>query len=317
VAVFTPVPADAADAFLTAYDLGRLVALEPVPEGVENTTYRLTAEAGVFALALFEARTAPDAPGFFLPLAAHAAATGVSVPEPIARRDGGYVGKLQARPAALVRWAPGAWSRAPTAPLTRRAGRALAELHLACRGFPASRANPMGREACLRLVERCAARAEGADAALVRELATEAAALGDVFSGDLPGGPIHADYFPDNVLFYEGEVSAVIDWAFACIGPWAYDLAVALTAWGFDEAGAADTERLQALRHGYEAVRPLQPAETAALPRLCRQAALRFTLSRLHDRLHHDAGWQVTPKDPLAYARRLRFFQDRREDAVA
>ena len=48
--------------------------------------------------------------------------------------------------------------------------------------------------------------------------------LGDPFTDDLPGGAIHADYFPDNVLFEDGAVSAVIDFYFGCTGAFAYDL---------------------------------------------------------------------------------------------
>jgi homoserine kinase type II len=40
---------------------------------------------------------------------------------------------------------------------------------------------------------------------------------------------------------------------------------------------------------------------------LCAGAALRFLLTRLYDWLNHPPGAFVTPKDPLEYARKLRF----------
>ena len=88
--------------------------------------------------------------------------------------------------------------------------------------------------------------------------------LGDPFTDDLPGGAIHADYFPDNVLFEDGAVSAVIDFYFGCDGAFAYDLAIALSAWGFDAEGRPMPEALAAFQCGYEAVRPLSAAERAA-----------------------------------------------------
>ena len=58
----------------------------------------------------------------------------------------------------------------------------------------------------------------------------------------------------------------------------------------------------------YAAHRPLSAAERAALPVLCRGAALRFLLTRLYDLTHTPEGALVTRKDPVEYLRKLRFF---------
>ena len=50
--------------------------------------------------------------------------------------------------------------------------------------------------------------------------------------------------------------------------------------------------------------------ERAALPVLARGAAMRFLMSRAYDWLNTPPGALVTPKDPLAYARRLEFYRD-------
>ena len=49
--------------------------------------------------------------------------------------------------------------------------------------------------------------------------------------------------------------------------------------------------------------------DVAALPILCRGAALRFLLTRLFDWLNEVDGALVRPKDPLEYADKLRFHQ--------
>ena len=55
--------------------------------------------------------------------------------------------------------------------------------------------------------------------------------------------------------------------------------------------------------------RKLSEAEQDALPLLSRGSALRFLLTRLVDFLNVPSGALVKPKDPLEYARKLRFQQ--------
>jgi homoserine kinase type II len=54
-------------------------------------------------------------------------------------------------------------------------------------------------------------------------------------------------------------------------------------------------------------VRPLEEAELAFLPLLCRGSAVRFLLTRLYDWLNHPEGALVRPKNPLEFLRKLAF----------
>ena len=120
---------------------------------------------------------------------------------------------------------------------------------------------------------------------------------------------IHADLFPDNALFHDGEISGVIDFYFACSDSFAYDLAITHVAWAFSPDGSVHhAERSAALLAGYQSVRPLSEAEHAAFPLLCRGAALRFLLTRCYDWLNTPAGALVNRKDPLAFRHRLDFY---------
>ena len=127
-------------------------------------------------------------------------------------------------------------------------------------------------------------------------------------AGTLPAGHIHADLFPDNVFFLDGKLSGLIDFYFAATDLLAYDIAIALNAWCFEPDYAFNVTKARALLAAYAAVRPLTQAERAALPVLCRGAALRFALTRLFDWINTPAGAMVTRKDPMEYIRRLRFF---------
>jgi homoserine kinase type II len=124
---------------------------------------------------------------------------------------------------------------------------------------------------------------------------------------------IHADLFTDNVFFIGDALSGLIDFYFACTDAFAYDLAVCLNAWCFEADGTFHRDRAAALIAGYEAVRPLESAEVAALPILCRGAALRFMLTRLVDWLNVPPGALVKPKDPREFDRRLTFHRQARD----
>ena len=126
---------------------------------------------------------------------------------------------------------------------------------------------------------------------------------------DLPRGVIHADLFPNNVFFIKDRLSGLIDFYFACTDAFAYDLAICLNSWCFEADSSFNLTKGQALLAGYESVRPLEPAEVAALPALCRGAALRFLLTRLVDWLNVPPGALVKPLDPLEYDRKLVFHQ--------
>ncbi len=123
----------------------------------------------------------------------------------------------------------------------------------------------------------------------------------------LPEGQIHADLFPDNVFFLDHQISGLIDFYFAATDVLAYDLAICLNAWCFEQDGAFNVTRGRALISAYRNVRPLTDAEAEAMPVLAQGAALRFLLTRLYDWLYTPAGALVTPKDPLEYLRKLRF----------
>ena len=315
MAVFTPVTDEQARAFLAVYPLGAFASLHPIAEGVENTNYRLeTAPAGLgsarHVLTLFEARTDAASLPFCLGLTDHLAARGFPAPRPVQNMDGDRVGALNGRPAAVIEWLPGAWLRDPSPDEIEAAGAMLARLHLEAAGFPLERSNPVGPVGWRALADRSATAATGEDRDILEGVEAALARLGDPWAEDLPRGPIHADYFPDNILFDGGQVSGVIDFYFGCTDLLAYDLAIALSAWGFDGAGVAIPGAVEAFRRGYEAVRPLTSAEAAALPRLGEAAAIRFTLTRLHDRIFHDPTKLVTPKDPGAFFRRAAWWRE-------
>jgi homoserine kinase type II len=309
MAVYTDVAAEELGAFLSAYDLGDLLAYKGIAEGVENSNFLLHTSGGYFILTLYEKRVAAADLPFFLGLMEHLAARGLNCPQPVKTRAGETLGRLAGRPAAIVTFLDGMWIRRPSAAHCAGLGRALAELHLAGADFAMRRQNALSVDGWRPLHETAKSRADGVQAGLAAAIATELDVLAARWPRDLPQGVIHADLFPDNVFFLGEKLSGLIDFYFACTDTLAYDVAICLNAWCFEADHSYNVTKGRALLAAYAGRRPLSAAELDALPLLARGAATRFLLTRLVDWLNVPAGALVKPKDPLEYYRKLRFHQ--------
>ena len=314
MAVYTEVSDEALAAFLTAYDIGRMVAFRGIAEGVENSNYSLRTTAGDFILTLYEKRVDPAELPWFLGLMDHLASRGITCPRPVAARDGDALRPLCGRLAAITTFLPGVWPRRVRVEHCAPVGAALAGLHLAGRDYAPTRANALGPGGWPPLLAGCGAGTETVQPGLGAELHRALETILANWPSDLPVGHIHADLFPDNVFFLDGALSGLIDFYFAATDLLAYDVAVCLNAWCFEADGALNVTKARALLAGYARGRALGPAERAALPVLCQGAALRFLLTRLYDWVNTPPGALVTRKDPLEYLRRLRFHLSARDE---
>lgn len=307
MAVYTEVDDDALAAFLARYDIGRMLAVKGIAEGVENSNYLLVTDAGQYILTLYEKRVNPADLPFFLGLMDHLAARGVPCPLPVADKDGRTLGRLMGRPAALITFLHGTWPKRPQPKHCAGLGRGLAAMHLAVADFAQDRPNDLSVAGWRTLLDKTADGADTVVPGLAAELTAELAALEAAWPTDLPRGVIHADAFPDNVFFLDGEFSGLIDFYFACTDFFAYDVAICLNAWCFEPDGQFNITKARHFLARYRETRPFGADELAALPLLARGAALRFLLTRLYDWLNRVEGALVKPKDPREYLVKLRF----------
>ncbi len=309
MAVYTEVPAEALEAFLSAYETGALVSAKGIAEGVSNSNFLVETTSARYILTLYERRIdLADLP-WFIALMEHLADAGLPVPRPIRDRSGKALQSVAGKAACLIQYLPGVSVSQPTAAQARAAGEALARLHLAGAGFTAERANGLGRAHWQATADELGARLDEIEPGLAAFVADCIAAISTGWPEGLPRGTIHADLFPDNVLMLGTEVTGLIDFYFACTDLFAYDLAVLHAAWAFPPDGSAPLPAHdRAIFEGYEAVRPLGPDERAAFPLLAQGAALRFLLTRAQDWLAPPSDALVQRKDPRPFARRLRHY---------
>ena len=297
MSVFTPVSESRLAAWLNNYSVGALTALEPIESGIENTNYFVTTSQGRYVLTLFERLPAAELP-FYLELMAHLARHGIPCPAPVADLADRYLSELNGKPATLVTRLSGVSLEVPGTGDCAELGALLARMHLAGRSYAGYLENPRGPKWWRGAAREVRPFLDAAHAALLEaELRFQAQHR----FADLPRGAVHADLFRDNALFDGGRISGVFDFYFAGVDCFAYDLAVCVNDWCLVDP--AQDRRLHepkslALLGAYHAIRPLEPVERAAWPVMLRAAALRFWLSRLHDKHLPRPGELVKVHDP-------------------
>ena len=309
MAVYTDVSFEDLEKLLTEYDIGSPRSFKGIAEGVENSNFHLQTERGGYILTLYEKRVSADDLPFFLGLMEHLATRGIDRPQPVRNRAGKNSIVLNGRPAALLTFLDGVSLRKPDVMHCAQAGEALARLHAAGADFKPTRRNALGVAGWKNLAADTRANADSVQAGLAALIEATLHEM-DGWPATLPTGIIHADLFPDNVLFIGGKVSGLIDFYFACNDAFAYDIAVMLNAWCFEQDGAYNITKGKSLLSAYRQHRELTVQEIEALPILARGAALRFLLTRLYDWLNPDPSALVRPKDPRDYVKRLRFHRN-------
>jgi homoserine kinase type II len=209
---------------------------------------------------------------------------------------------LNGKPGALFSRLPGQPVMSPSVAHCAQVGDVLARMHLAGRSFAGALENPRGQKwwrATAPLVTPFL------DDARRRLLESELAFQSRYRFRDLPRGPVHADLFRDNVLWEADRIGGLIDFYFAGVDAWLFDVAVTLNDWCVLADGEIDRGRAAALLDAYHAVRPFAAIERGAWPVMLRAASLRFWVSRLHDFHLPRPGELVHAHDPEHFRRVL------------
>jgi len=305
MSVFTRVAPNELAAWLDDYSIGSLLGLQGISAGIENTNYFVNTTSGRFVLTLFEKLTAAELP-FYLELMSHLARHGTPCPAPVANLRGAFLGRLNGKPATIVTCLPGTPVNSPSARHCALLGSTLANLHLAGGSYPGTLENPRGPKWWRQTAPQVLPFLDRSRREL---LATELTFQSRVDPGGLPRGPIHADLFRDNVLWEDGpaapRIGGLIDFYFAGVDCWLFDVAVTLNDWCVDAAGRIDEQRARAFLAAYHAGRAFAEGERRAWPAMLRAGALRFWLSRLYDFYLPRPGELTHAHDPEHFRRIL------------
>lgn len=316
MAVYTRLSAQDIQSICTLYGLGELRHHTEIAEGIENSNFLLITQKHASAceekyiLTIYEKRMNLHDIPFFLNLMNHLHHAGIPCPQPLVTTQGQNQFTIHGKTGVIATFLEGKSTTNPTPEHLYQLGKYTARLHLATTDFPMQRKNDLSLAGWHTILKHIKDQSHIIDPILPNIIAETLAMLQTSWPSNLPSGIIHADLFPDNVFFKNEELSGIIDFYFACYDSFAYELAIIINAWCFDNQTHFNPTSFDALIAGYESIRPLNYKERAAMPLLLQGAALRFLLTRSYDWIFHDPNALVTLKDPKEYLHKLSFFKD-------
>jgi len=307
--VFTHISKENLNTFLKDYNLKEVQSFEGINEGIQNTNYIIKIDTKDFILTIYENINRIDDLDFFLSLMNYLSSKGIKCPIPIENSKSNYVGEIKSKPAALLTFLDGKSTLNIKKDHTFEVGKVLAEMHLYTKDFPLEKINDLSVDGWEKLLIKNKYKIDKFEKNLYKKIEDKIFIIRKKWPKDLPSGVIHADLFPDNVLFRNGKVSGLIDFYFSCTDYFTYDLCICINAWCFNYKNEFQIDLFQNLLKGYQSIRKLEEEEINAIPLLCHASSLRFLLTRIDNWKNKNDLDIVNYQDPMEFLKRLEFHE--------
>jgi len=314
MAVYTQISIDELNLFLSKYNIDKINEFSGIKGGTSNSNYLLTADNKKFILTIFEERTNQENLPFYFDLMNHLNAHDIKCPEVIKDKQGNFSNSIKQKHAVITSFLTGS-SLEKIKPIhCSNLGLTIAKMHNASEKLNIKRENELGFDKLGIIIEKLKTYKKHIDDEKLKFIEDEFLFLSKEINKDLPSGIIHADLFPDNIFFEENNLTGIIDFYFSCNDFYAYEIAICLNAWCFEDSNNEfNPTKAKYLLGSYNQERKFSNEEVEALPLLARASALRYLLTRLLDFYSHEDSDLILKKDPNEYISKLRFHQSVRK----
>ena len=314
MAVYTQISIDELNLFLSKYNIDKINEFSGIKGGTSNSNYLLTADNKKFILTIFEERTNQENLPFYFDLMNHLNAHDIKCPEVIKDKQGNFSNSIKQKHAVITSFLTGN-SLEKIKPIhCSNLGLTIAKMHNASEKLNIKRENELGFDKLGIFIEKLKTYKKHIDDEKLKFIEDEFLFLSREISKDLPSGIIHADLFPDNIFFEENNLTGIIDFYFSCNDFYAYEIAICLNAWCFEDSNNEfNPTKAKYLLGSYNQERKFSNEEVEALPLLARASALRYLLTRLLDFYSHEDSDLILKKDPNEYISKLKFHQSVRK----
>jgi homoserine kinase type II len=314
MAVYTQISIDELNVFLSKYNIDNINEFSGIKGGTSNSNYLLTADNKKFILTIFEERTNQENLPFYFDLMNHLNAHDIKCPEVIKDKQGNFSNSIKQKHAVITSFLTGS-SLEKIKPIhCSNLGLTIAKMHNASEKLNIKRENELGFDKLGIIIEKLKTYKKHIDDEKLKFIEDEFLFLSREINKDLPSGIIHADLFPDNIFFEENNLTGIIDFYFSCNDFYAYEIAICLNAWCFEDSNNEfNPTKAKYLLGSYNQERKFSNEEVEALPLLARASALRYLLTRLLDFYSHEDSDLILKKDPNEYISKLKFHQSVRK----
>ena len=310
MAVFTKISRKEIELYLKNYSIGNLISYEEILEGIENTNYKINTDKNKYILTIFEKRVQPEDLPFFMSLQKELVAKGFDCPTPIENNSSSIINNLKNKNAVIISFLEGEKINKILPQHCYEVGSIISQFTNITKLSKLSRSNSMGYDAWVNIYKKCKKTNDQHHTEYLEVLDKELSFLKKNWPNNLPKALIHADLFKDNIFFTENKISGVIDFYFSCNDYIAYELALTINAWCFDEDGNFNIEKYKSLLMGFNKNASLNNDEKDSMNTLLRGAAVRILITRLHDKIFHPNDALVIPKEPKEYLDILKWHQN-------
>tara|TARA_B100000614_G_C14472023_1_gene462919 strand:- start:86 stop:1042 length:957 start_codon:yes stop_codon:yes gene_type:complete len=291
------------------YNLGKLQNYHGIKEGIENTNYFVQTSKKKVILTIFENRVKKSAIPKFMEILIFCSKNRIKCPKPLADSKGKFINEIENKKYGIFSFLDGKSKNKWNKKDCFLVGKTLANLHNKNLRRSFKLVNDLGILSWKVLYSKLKHKINGLIPNASKPISDEIKFLTKEWPRCLPKGLIHADLFPDNVLFNEDSISGILDFYFSCHEILAYDLAITLNAWSFFD-GQFKKEFFNEIFKGYETKRKLNKLEKDKINLLLRGASMRFLLTRLYDMVYVSENELLEKKNPIEFYKILKFHQN-------
>jgi len=313
MAVYTKLSENKLKEFFSKYSLGKVLNYNGIKEGIENTNYFVQTNKNKFILTLYENRVGEEDLPFFMGLMKNLVIANFPSPEPIINVNGNYIAEISGKKAAVVSFLNGTAKKNLSTENCYDVGAKTATLHAITKNLSLKRKNQLSINNWRKIFQNVKNDCSKINKNLPLIIEKNLNEIENNWPKNIPSGIIHADLFPDNILFKNNKLTGIIDFYFSCNDFYAFEIAICLNALcfeGLNENLSFNVTKAKKFIDGYSSIRKISEDEKKSLKILCKGAAMRFLLTRVFDYLNLVEGAVVKVKDPIEYLKRLEFHND-------
>ena len=246
---------------LSRYEIGVLEKYIGIKEGIENTNYLVFTSKNKFILTIYEERTKDELIPFYMNIMYNSSINGIKCPTPIKDKNGQLINIIKKKSYGFFKFINGNSKKVWSKNNCFEVGKELARFHIVNKNIITSNKNNFSLDFWNTSFHKYRNFIQKELPNSFEIIAEELKFLNINWPLNLPEGIIHADLFPDNVLFSKSQkISGIIDFYFACKDSFSYDIAVLINAWCFPQ-NIFNKIFMNNILKGYESVRKLQTTE--------------------------------------------------------